>query len=191
MVSIDGRYIRSIPGSERSRFDEPITPYSVCIDTNNQWIIASDCSNNLLVVYDINNFQFQRFIGGHDSKIGLSCPMGICCDENNLLYVCDRENHRIVVVQFRDGTLIHQWGRKGTQQGEFDSPDSICYRGGILAVSDFNNHRIQVFTSSGQCLFKFGKRGSGNTGEFEYPMGVAIDNKGFFMVNHHFLLNKI
>ena len=189
MLSIDGKYIRSTSGSEGSRFDKPITPYGVCIDTNNQWVIASDFSNDRLVVYDINNFQFQRFIGGHDSKIGWSFPLGICFDENNLLYVCDRENHRIVVVQFRDGTLIHQWGRKGTQQGEFDSPDSICYRKGILAVSDSGNHRIQVFTLSGQCLFTFGKPGRGNTGEFHYPRGVAIDNKGFFMVNHHFLLS--
>ena len=36
---------------------------------NNHWIIVSDFSNNRLVVYDINYFQFQRFIGGHDSKI--------------------------------------------------------------------------------------------------------------------------
>ena len=188
-MSIDGKYIRSTSGSEGSRFDELMTPYGVCIDTNNQWIIVSDCYCNRLVVYDINYFQFQRFIGGHDSQIGLRFPMGICCDENNLLYICDRRNNRIVVVQFGDGTLIHHWGRKGTQQGEFDSPDSISYREGILAVSDSNNHRIQVFTLCGQCLFTFGKRGSGNTGEFECPMGVAIDNKGFFMVNHHFLLS--
>ena len=188
-MSIDGKYIRSTSDSEGSRFSEPTDPYGVCIDTNNQWVIVSEFSNNRLVVYDINNFQFQRFIGGHDSQIGLRCPLGICCDENNLLYVCDCGNHRIVVVQFGDGTLIHQWGRKGTQQGEFDSPHSISYREGILAVSDYNNHRIQVFTLSGQCLLTFGKRGNGNTGEFECPTGVAIDNKGFFMVNHHFLLS--
>ena len=189
MLSIDGKYIRSTPDSERSRFGESTYPYGVCIDTDNQWVIVSEFSNNRLVVYYINNFRFQRFIGGHDSKIGWSFPLGICCDENYLLYVCDRENHRIVVVQFRDGTLIHQWGRKGTQQGEFDLPDSICYREGILSVSDSGNHRIQVFTLCGQCLFTFGKPGRGNTGEFECPVGVAIDNKGFFMVNHHFLLS--
>ena len=180
MLSIDGKYIRSTSDSEGSRFDELMIPYGVCIDTNNQWVIVSDCYYNRLVVYDINNFQFQRLIGGRNSQIGLSCPLGICCDENNLLYVCDRKNHRIVVVQFFDRTLIHQWGRKGTQQGEFDLPDSICYREGILAVSDSGNHRIQVFTLCGQCLFTFGKPGRGNTGEFHYPRGVAIDNKGFF-----------
>ena len=108
MLSIDGKYIRSTSGSEGSRFDEPTPPYGVCIDTNNQWIIVSDCYYNRLVVYGINNFQFQRFIGERDSQIGLSLPTGICCDKNNLLYVCDRRNHRIVVVQFLDGTFIHQ-----------------------------------------------------------------------------------
>ena len=81
MLSIDDR---STSGSEGSRFDELMIPYGVCIDTNNQWVIVSDCYYNRLVVYDINYFQFQRLIGGHDSQIGLRFPMGICCDENNL-----------------------------------------------------------------------------------------------------------
>ena len=70
----------------------------------------------------------------------------------------------------------------GTKRHSTRRLDSISYREGILAVSDY---RIQVFTLTEQCPFTFrGKAGRDNTGEFHYPRGVAIDNKGFFMVNH-------
>ncbi|CAF3867452.1 unnamed protein product, partial [Rotaria sp. Silwood2] len=182
MLTIDGQHIRSTSGRKGRGFEELNNPRDVCINKSNQWIIVSDSGNHRLVVYDINNFQVQRLIGGQDSQINLHFPFGICCDDDDLLYVCDRGNNRIVVIRFNDGMLIRQWGRKGTQQGEFDAPDFICCRQNILAVSDFNNHRIQVFTLNGQFLFTFGKLGSGDTGEFRYPRGVAIDDEGFFMV---------
>ncbi|CAF3529773.1 unnamed protein product [Rotaria socialis] len=182
MLTIDGTHIRSTVGTKGRGFEELNNPRDVCIDASNQSIILSDSGNHRLVVYDINNFQVQRTIGGNDSEINLHFPFGICCDDDNLLYVCDRGNNRIVVIRFNDGALVSQWGRKGTQKGEFDAPDFICCRQNILAVSDFNNHRIQVFSLNGQFLFTFGKLGSGDSGEFRYPRGVAIDDEGFFMV---------
>jgi len=192
MLTIGGQFIRSTSGVKGRGFEELNNPRDVCINTSNEWIIVSDSGNHRLVVYDINNFQVQRLIGGNDSsQINFHFPFGICCDENDLLYVCDHGNNRIVVIRFNDGTFIRQWGRKGIEQGEFDAPDFICCRQNILAVSDFNNHRIQVFTLNGQFLFTFGKLGSGDTGEFRYPRGIAIDDEGFFMVKLLFFFTKI
>jgi DNA-binding beta-propeller fold protein YncE len=174
MLSIDGNYIRST-----TDFDGLNNPRDVCVNSSNEWIIVSDSDNHRLVVYDINTFQVQRLI---NDQVHLYFPFGICCDENDLLYVCDRGNNQIVVIRFHDGICVHRWGRKGIEYGEFDAPDYISCRGDILAVSDFNNHRIQVFTLSGQFLFSFGKFGSGNQGEFRYPRGITIDHEGFFMV---------
>lgn len=182
MLTIDGQFIRSTSGMKGRGFEELNNPRDVCINTTNEWIIVSDSGNHRLVVYDIKTFQVQRLIGENDSQINFHFPFGICSDEEDFLYVCDRGNNRIVVIRFNDGIFIRQWGRKGIQQGEFDAPDFICCRQNILAVSDFNNHRIQVFSLNGQFLFTFGKLGSGDTGEFRYPRGVAIDDEGFFMV---------
>ena len=182
MLTIDGQYVRSTSGTKGRGFEELNNPRDVCINKSNQWIIASDSGNHRLVVYDINNLQVQRLIGGNDTKINLHFPFGLCCDDEDFLYVCDRGNNRIVVIRFNDSTIVRQWGRKGIQQGEFDAPDFICCRQNVLAVSDFNNHRIQVFTLTGQFLFTFGKLGSGDNGEFRYPRGIAIDDEGFFIV---------
>ncbi len=39
------------------------------------------------------------------------------------------------------------------------------------------NHHISVFTSEGQFLTSFGRRGA-EPGEFEYPRGLAVDIGG-------------
>ena len=186
MLTIDGQFIRSTSGVKGRGFEEMNNPRDVCIDSSNRWIIVSDSGNHRLVVCDMKHFRAERLIGGNDSEIKFHFPFGICCDEHDLLYICDRGNNRIAVVRFDDGTFVRQWGRKGIEHGEFDAPDFICCRKNIVAVSDFNNHRIQVFSLNGQFLFTFGKLGSGISGEFRYPRGVAIDDEGFFMVNRHF-----
>ncbi|CAF0790890.1 unnamed protein product [Adineta ricciae] len=182
MLTIDGQFIRATSGTKGRGLDELNNPRDVCVNTSNEWIIVSDSGNHRLVVYDLKHFQVQRVIGGKESQLKLHLPYGICCDDNDSLYVCDRGNHRIVVIRFDDGVFLRQWGKKGVQHGEFDTPDFICCRQNVIAVSDFNNHRVQVFGLDGQFLFTFGKIGSGDTGEFRYPRGIAIDDEGFFIV---------
>lgn len=184
MITMDGEFVRSTTGVKGRAFDELNNPRDVCINRTNEWIIVTDSGNHRLVVYNLKSFKFDRVIGGDDSSLEIKFhfPFGICSDEDDLLYICDRGNNRIVVVRFDNGEFVRQWGRKGTQKGEFDAPDFICCRQNIVAVSDFNNHRVQVFDLSGQFLFTFGRLGNGDKGEFRYPRGVAIDDEGFFMV---------
>ena len=44
-------------------------------------------------------------------------------------------------------------------------------------VSDAGNHRVSVFTSEGQFVTSFGRKGVG-PGEFKFPRGLAVDNNG-------------
>ena len=51
-----------------------------------------------------------------------------------------------------------------------------------IVVCDRNNFRVQIFDSSGEFLFAFGNKGSGN-GEFPGgPLSVAVSNDGRFFV---------
>jgi DNA-binding beta-propeller fold protein YncE len=45
-----------------------------------------------------------------------------------------------------------------------------------LLIVDEKNYRVQIFTHRGVFKNKFGKRGTGR-GEFQAPVGVAIDSK--------------
>lgn len=51
----------------------------------------------------------------------------------------------------------------------------------MVYVSECLNHRISVFTSEGQFVMLFGKRGS-RPGEFEFPYGLAVDESGVLYV---------
>ena len=53
----------------------------------------------------------------------------------------------------------------------------------MVYVSDWNN-RVSVFTSGGQFVTSFGMTGEG-VGEFNYPLGVAVDSSGVVYVCDH------
>ncbi|WP_083436771.1 6-bladed beta-propeller [Thermincola ferriacetica] len=56
-------------------------------------------------------------------------------------------------------------------------PMDVAVIGQFIYVTDTNNHRVQVFDTGGTPIFKFGKQGDG-PGEFQFPYGIAGDNKG-------------
>ena len=51
----------------------------------------------------------------------------------------------------------------------------------VVYVSEHDNHRVSVFTSGGQFVTSFGRRGKGS-GQFYYPIGVAVDSNGVVYV---------
>lgn len=62
------------------------------------------------------------------------------------------QNNRIVHYD-RNGHFIKQWGRKGTEPGEFSEPHSIAMDShGRLFVADRENNRIQIFDQEGQFI---------------------------------------
>ena len=58
----------------------------------------------------------------------------------------------------------------------------------MLYVVD-ESHHVYVFTSGGQLVTSFGRRGRGK-GEFNLPLGVAVDNRGVVYVCDH-LNNRV
>ena len=51
----------------------------------------------------------------------------------------------------------------------------------MVYVSEGGKHRVSVFTSEGQFVTSFGRRGKG-PGEFERPCGLAVDISGVVYV---------
>jgi hypothetical protein len=74
-------------------------------------------------------------------------PTGLTLDEK-YLYFCERENHSIQVIRKETGEWEREWGKYGTDDGEFVAPAHITLYDNHLYVRDLN--RVQVFSKKGQ-----------------------------------------
>ena len=66
---------------------------------------------------------------------------------NNVVYVCDYLNHKILSYQL-DGTKIDEWGTFGTTDGLIDRPSAVKWYNSEVYVKDYSG-RVQVFSESG------------------------------------------
>jgi len=101
-------------------------------------------------------------------------PRGLAL--NNSLYVCDRNNHRIQVLDKKEGKYLSHKGTYGVDQGEFYYPSGIVYFENHFYISD--SFRVQVLDQDLKFLKYLGKgakseRGD-DEGEFAFPKGLCV-----------------
>ncbi len=135
--------------------------------------------NDELLVTDLNNSRVQKFdtdgnyLGGfdvpRDDPKRKSCMLGgIAVDDQGQIYLSFMIQHKMAIYT-EDGKLVREWGRRGTDDGEFNQPGGIVLVGdGTLFVADPCNHRVQKFTVEGKFLAKWGVHGS-DPGQFGGP----------------------
>lgn len=83
-------------------------------------------------------------------------PTDVVTAENGDIFVSDghggETNARIMKFS-ADGTYITQWGEKGTEPGQFDTPHGMAMDSqGRIFVADRNNNRLQLFDQNGNFL---------------------------------------
>ena len=100
-----------------------------------------------------------------------------CIQHDNYLIVSDRGDHSVKCFD-REGNFLYKFGKKGSAEGEFDTPSCLSMdKAGHLMVCDSLNHRIQVFDLNGKFVAKFGTEGSG-PGELNFPFSTAAFSDG-------------
>lgn len=73
--------------------------------------------------------------------------------------------------------FVRGWGRKGSQEGEFDFPIGIAInRADEVYVTDFTNARVQTFSADGKFLSEFAVS--------PFPGGIALDHEGNIYIAH-------
>ena len=170
---------------------------------NNPVGIGHTADGNVIFVVDSGNLRVERFsgdgefIGVWDGETDPNLafaeafdigPTGIAVSADDLIYIADTWNHRIVVVD-RSGTFVREIGQRGGQTdigdnpdptietGRFFGPRGIAVDGGEIFVTDTGNERVQVFASDGTFLRAFGGYGS-EPGKLLEPVGIAIGPDG-------------
>ncbi|KAI0984985.1 hypothetical protein GJ496_008342 [Pomphorhynchus laevis] len=86
--------------------------------------------------------------GSTISEYSMFCrPWGICIDSENNIYVADRSNNHIKIMNMY-GTIVLTLGCYGkSDDGKFDRPSSVAFDNNKerLIVCDKDNHRIQIY----------------------------------------------
>ena len=103
-------------------------------------------------------------------------PIGIAASQG-YVYVSDFLLDTIYKFK-EDGTFLTQWGKSGSDEGQFDGPDGLAVDGqGKVYVADFYNHRNQKFDEAGEFILQWGRNGK-RGGRFHYPTDVTVDQEG-------------
>ena len=150
------------------------SPRGVTVFDNH--VIIADSMSNQLVFFN-RDLDFIRAIDSHASK-----PVGVACDQDGNMYVCDSGGDCIQVLNVK-GEHLYSFGDKSIEPGSLHEPHSICIDpGDLVYVSEWRpNHCVSVFTKEEKFLTSFGGKGSGD-GHFKFPCGMAFDCDGILCV---------
>jgi DNA-binding beta-propeller fold protein YncE len=173
-----------IPGQRFFKIGEEDTgrltmPIGLDVDGRGNLYVV-DASSKQVQVYDKDG-KHLRTLGGQKF---FKRPSGIAVDDaGSRVYVVDtgtvtNEEHRVRVFDGVTGKHLFDFGKRGTEDGEFNLPrDAVVGTDGLIYVVDGGNFRIQVFKPDGTFVRTFGDVGR-RGGQFSRPKEAAIDPEG-------------
>ncbi len=107
--------------------------------------------------------------GDGDGQFNL--PHGIFVWDNGLVYVADRQNHRIQTFT-EDGAFVDQW------RADFRQPCTLFIdHSGNVYVPELQ-HRISILNLDGELLARWGGEKSHDPGQFVAPHTTCTDSRG-------------
>lgn len=162
-------FFDSIIGSAGASGRRLARPYGVVAEGPR--IFVADSNGGVVMVFDDKD-RTVSYIGDSDEG-KLITPMGVAVGQNGSIFVSDVGLKRVNVYD-SFGSLETTIGGKG----KLVNPTGLAIndKSGRLYVVDSQAHDVKVFTTKGEFLFGFGKRGSGES-EFNYPSNVAVDKR--------------
>lgn len=161
------------------------SPLGLAVDSNGDVYLA-DFRNDQIQVFDAQGKFLRRFpdpnqvVGeGASGQDGTGIAVTDVALWGGLVYALDSYQ---VVVFTKDGEFVRQFGKPGTQPGEFDRPNGIDVTGdSTVVVADSNNGRVQAFSLDGVFLWQTGTKGGTPYG-FGLPRGIAALDDGTIAV---------
>jgi gliding motility-associated-like protein len=127
-------------------------------------------------------------------------PHGIAADSLGRIFIADRNNHTIRLLDTNTGTVSTLAGKAGQPGGtdavgsaaRFNEPWGICATpDGVVYVADTKNNKIRMVTLDGTVTTVAGSgnfgtsNGAGLTSTFGNPTGIEVDAEGNIYVADH------
>ena len=169
----DSKKVQTIAFGKISR------PAGVAVDKDDN-IYVSDYGNSSVLKFSKEG-KLMKVVGRRGAQPGEFSDLGTMKVINNKLYVCDRGNYRVQILN-KGLEYVDSFGCYGDGNGQFNRPNGIAQSGaGYLYVSDSgNNNRVQVFDCKGQFMSTFSKKGAAS--KLLKPCGIVISSDQFVYV---------
>jgi sugar lactone lactonase YvrE len=144
-------------------------------------VYVTDTGNKRIVYFSPDGIQIDTW-GGDGSGAGqLIEPVGIAISEAGEIIVADTGNRRLQFFQ-EDGVFVKEWKVFGWE--EFYSEPYLATFGPDVYMTDSHEHRFASYRD-GKLQGVWGKTGS-SSGEFNRPIGIAINSDGRVFVSDTF-----
>lgn len=145
-------------------------PINIAVDADGTRYVTDRVLQRVMV-YDAKNAYVTAF---GDPAVWAPTDIAIAGDE---LFVTDRENGQIFVLDKQSGEELRRLGNEGVGDAEFLFPTNLTLDAdGNIYVSDTLNYRVQKLDPRGRLLRQFGEAGDG-LGQFARPKGIAVDRE--------------
>ena len=161
-------------------------PTHVAICPKSGYLFVSDGYGNSRVHKYAPDAAYVMSWGGPGTDPGqFNLPHNLVTDRDGMVYVADRENHRVQIFDGR-GRYQGQWNNLHRPCGLFaDRPGGLFFVGELgsgMPVTEKTPNlgpRVSVLDAKGQRVARFGGQFASETpGEFIAPHGLVVDSRG-------------
>jgi muconolactone delta-isomerase len=124
-----------------------------------------------VVVFDPKGRMIHAWGQKGKRPLEFQTPHSITADANDLLYVADRENHRVQILN-REGKVQTIWTH-------LERPLTVRYAAGslfVLSNLDADKGIVRQLNRQGEVLSSFMTKPADSKGDFEWPHGLAVND---------------
>ncbi|CAF1228248.1 unnamed protein product [Adineta steineri] len=154
----------------------------------NGFLYVSDCIENEVRRWKMGEYNNEGIVvaGGNGNGNQLNqfnCPTFIFVDEDQSVYVSDKDNHRVMKWRkdAKEGIVVAGGNGQGKKFNQFSYPQGVIVDDlGQIYVADMWNHRVMRWCEGkeeGEIIV--GGNGQGNQfNQLNFPKGLSFDDEG-------------
>jgi len=156
-----------VEGADGSPFRRPT---DVALSPSGEIYVSDGYGNSRVHKYSPDGKLLMSWGESGDGDGQFNLPHGIFVSRYNLVYVADRENHRIQVFT-PEGRFVSWWtGFRQPCTLFIDREDNVY-------VPELQ-HRISILNLNGELLARWGEKESRDPGQFVAPHTACVDSRG-------------
>ncbi|CAF0862143.1 unnamed protein product [Adineta steineri] len=148
------------------------------------FLYVSDSWNNEVRRWKIGEYNNEGIVvaGGYDQRNQLNYPTFMFVDEDQSVYVSDRNNHRVIKWRkdAKAGTIVAGGNGQGRNLNQLSCPQGIVIDHlGQIYVADSNNNRVMCWCEGKEegKVIVGGNDGGSESNQLNSPMGLAFDDE--------------